>query len=97
MKPIISLIDFIMIKEGKKTLKFIKDESLKTNANEETLLKILKDNKDTEYGKNARCTSETKILLWLIRTGSRSTKYQLATEIRTSFEVFSYFLLMISI
>ena len=71
MKPIISLIDFIMIKEGKKTLKFIKDESLKSNANEETLLKILKDNKDT--------------------------KYQLFKEIRTSIEVFSYFLLMMSI
>ena len=65
MKPIISLIDFIMMKKGKKTLKYIKDESLKKNANEETLLKILKDNKDT--------------------------KYQLAKEIRTSFEVFLIF------
>lgn len=60
-----------MMKERKKTLKFIKDESLKSNASEETLLKILKDNKDT--------------------------KYQLVKEIRTSFEVFSYFLLMMSI
>ena len=51
MKPIISLIDFIMIHEGKKTLRYIKKESLKEHANEETLLKILKDNKDTEYGK----------------------------------------------
>ncbi len=51
MKPIISLIDFIMIKEGKGVLKFIEEESLKENANEETLLKILQDNKDTEYGK----------------------------------------------
>ena len=40
-----------MIKEGKKTLRFIEKESLKKNANEETLLRILKDNKDTEYGK----------------------------------------------
>lgn len=49
MKPIISLIDFTMMKKGKKTLKFIKYESLKKNASEETLLKILKDNKDTKY------------------------------------------------
>ena len=51
MKPIVSLIDFIMIKEGKKTLKFIEKESKKEKANEETLLRLLKDNKDTEYGK----------------------------------------------
>ena len=51
MKAIISLIDFIMIHEGKNTLRYIKKESLKENANEETLLKILKDNKNTEYGK----------------------------------------------
>ena len=29
MKPIISLIDFIMIHEGKKTLRYIEKESLK--------------------------------------------------------------------
>ena len=51
MKPIIAVIDAIMIHKGKKTLKFIEKESLKKNANEETLLKILHDNKDTEYGK----------------------------------------------
>ena len=51
MKAIVSLIDFIMIHEGKKTLRYIEKESLKENANVETLLKILKDNKDTEYGK----------------------------------------------
>ena len=51
MKLLVSLIDFIMIHEGKKTLRFIEKESLKENANVETLLKILKDNKDTEYGK----------------------------------------------
>ena len=51
MRLIVSLIDFIMIHEGKKTLRFIEKESLKENANVETLLKILKDNKDTEYGK----------------------------------------------
>ena len=46
-----ALIDSIMIKEGKNTLRFIEKESLKENANLKTLLKILKDNKDTEYGK----------------------------------------------
>ncbi len=51
MKPIVALIDFIMIHEGKKTLKFIEKESKKEKANEETLLRILKDNKNTEYGK----------------------------------------------
>ena len=51
MKPIISLIDFIMIHEGKKTLNDIKKSSLKEKPNEAQLLKILHDNKDTEYGK----------------------------------------------
>ena len=51
MKPIIALIDKIMIKEGKKALDYIKEKSLEENANEKTLLKILDDNKDTEYGK----------------------------------------------
>ena len=51
MKLILSLIDLIMVHEGKKTLRFIEKESLKENANEETLLKILNDNKNTEYGK----------------------------------------------
>lgn len=51
MKLLINLIDFIMIHEGKKTLKDIKKSSLKKNANEELLLKLLHDNKDTEYGK----------------------------------------------
>ena len=46
-----ALIDFIMINEGKSSLRYIKKESLKEKANVDTLLKILKDNKDTEYGK----------------------------------------------
>ena len=45
------LIDFIMINEGKKTLRYIEKESLKPKANVDTLLKILNDNKNTEYGK----------------------------------------------
>ena len=52
MKPFVSLIDFIMIHEGKNTLRYIKKQSLKEKANDETLLKILRDNKNTEYGKN---------------------------------------------
>ena len=51
MKPIIALIDFIMVHEGKKTLRYIQKHSLEEKANEKTLLKILKDNKNTEYGK----------------------------------------------
>lgn len=51
MKLLVSLIDFIMIQEGKSTLRYIKKQSLKEKANVETLLKILKDNKNTEYGK----------------------------------------------
>ena len=51
MRAIISLIDFIMVHEGKKTLRYIEKHSLKEKANEKTLLKILKDNKNTEYGK----------------------------------------------
>ena len=51
MKPIIALIDFIMIHLGRKTLRFIDNESKKKGANEQQLLKILRDNKDTEYGR----------------------------------------------
>lgn len=51
MKSIIALIDKIMISEGKKTLNYIRKHSLMENANEQTLLKILKDNQNTEYGK----------------------------------------------
>ena len=48
MKPIIGLIDFIMIHEGKKTLCYIEKHSLEERANVDTLLKILKDNQNTE-------------------------------------------------
>jgi len=51
MKLAIALIDLILIHEGKKTLKYIKERSEKENANEETLLKLLHDNKNTEYGR----------------------------------------------
>ena len=51
MKPIIALIDFIMVHQGKKTLRYIEKRSLEEKANEKTLLKILNDNKSTEYGK----------------------------------------------
>ena len=51
MKLIRAVIDKIMIHEGKKTLSFIENESRKQRANEETLLKIVRDNKDTEYGR----------------------------------------------
>lgn len=51
MKPIIALIDSIMIHEGRKTLRFIDKSSLQDRPNEAQLLKILHDNKDTEYGR----------------------------------------------
>ena len=51
MKLTRKVIDKIMIHKGKKTLSYIEKASLKERPNEETLLKILKDNKDTEYGK----------------------------------------------
>ena len=52
MKLIQKLIDTIFVHLGKKALKDIEQSSLDPRkANEELLLKILKENKDTEYGK----------------------------------------------
>lgn len=52
MKPIIGIIDAVLIKKGKKALKDLEASSHNPRqANEELLLKILDDNKDTEYGK----------------------------------------------
>ena len=52
MKLAIALIDAVMIHKGKKTLRDIEKSSLDPRkANEDLLLKILRDNKDTEYGK----------------------------------------------
>ena len=52
MRAIIGLIDAIMIHKGKQALKDIEKSSLDPRkANEECLLKIIQDNKDTEYGK----------------------------------------------
>ena len=51
MKLTRAAIDKIMIREGKKTLSYLDKASQNPKANEETLFKILKDNKDTEYGK----------------------------------------------
>ena len=52
MKLIQKLIDTIFVHLGKKALKDIEQSSLDPRkANEELLLKILKENEDTEYGK----------------------------------------------
>lgn len=52
MRPIIGLIDAILIHKGKKALKDIEKFSEDPRKyNEECLLKLLRDNKDTEYGK----------------------------------------------
>ncbi len=52
MKPIIALIDWILIAKGKKALRDIERSTLDPRrANEELLLRILKDNADTEYGR----------------------------------------------
>lgn len=52
MRPAVGIIDAIMIHKGKKALKDIERFSIDPRkANEECLLKILHDNKDTEYGK----------------------------------------------
>ena len=52
MKLIQKLIDNIFIHLSKKALKDIEKSSLDLRkANKELLLKILKENKDTEYGK----------------------------------------------
>ena len=52
MRPLIGVIDTVLIRKGKKALKDIEQSSLDPRkANEELLLKILQDNKDTEYGK----------------------------------------------
>ena len=52
MKPLVGIVDAVLIKKGKKALKDIEKSSENPRkSNEELLLKILKDNKDTEYGK----------------------------------------------
>ena len=52
MKPLIGLIDKILIHKGKKALKDIERFSHDPRkSNEECVLKLLKENKDTEYGK----------------------------------------------
>ena len=52
MRPFIGVIDSVLIHKGKKALKDIEKASLDPRkANEKLLLKILQDNKDTEYGK----------------------------------------------
>ena len=52
MRPIIGIIDAVMISKGKKALKDIEKSSFNPKkSNEELLLKILHENKDTEYGK----------------------------------------------
>ena len=52
MRPFIGVIDSVLIHKGKKALKDLEESSLDPRkANEALLLKILQDNKDTEYGK----------------------------------------------
>lgn len=52
MRPIIGIIDAVLISKGKKALKDIEKSSFDPKkSNEELLLKILQENKDTEYGK----------------------------------------------
>ena len=52
MKFALKLLDTIFVKKGKKALKDIKRYSYTPRkVNEDLLLKILQDNKDTEYGK----------------------------------------------
>ena len=52
MSFIVRLIDTIMAKKGKKAYEDMKEQSLDPRkANEELLLRILNDNKDTEYGR----------------------------------------------
>lgn len=52
MRPLISVIDAVLISKGKKALRDIEESSLHPGkSNEELLLKILQENKDTEYGK----------------------------------------------
>ena len=52
MRPLIGVIDTVLISKGKKALKDIEESSLHPGkSNEELLLKILQENKDTEYGK----------------------------------------------
>ena len=52
MKLLLKLIDIIFVHKGRKALKDIEKSSHNPRrANEDLLLKILKENKDTEYGK----------------------------------------------
>ena len=52
MKPLIGVVDKVLISKGKKALRDIERSSINPRkSNEELLLKILKENKDTEYGK----------------------------------------------
>ena len=52
MKTIIALLDYVLTKKGKKALKDIEQSTLDPRKkNEELLLRILRDNADTEYGK----------------------------------------------
>ena len=52
MRPLIGVIDAVLVSKGKKALKDIEKSSENPKkANEDLLLKILHDNKDTEYGK----------------------------------------------
>lgn len=52
MRPLIGIVDAVLIKKGKKALKDIEKSSLNPKkSNEDLLLKILQENKDTEYGK----------------------------------------------
>ena len=52
MKPLIGIIDAVLVSKGKRALKDIEKSSLDPRkANEELLLKLLRENKDTEYGK----------------------------------------------
>jgi len=52
MKPIIGIIDAVLVKKGKKALADLEVASQDPRkANEALLLKILDENKDTEYGK----------------------------------------------
>ena len=52
MRPLVGIVDTVLINKGKKALRDIEESSKDPRAaNEALLLKILHDNKDTEYGK----------------------------------------------
>ena len=81
MKLTIALIDSVLIRKGSKTLSEMEAYSkAPRKANEELLMRILRENKDTEYGSTA---SET-FIPW--RNSGRRSRFRTTINMNRTFD-----------